>query len=170
LLLNSTITMLPKQTAEYQSVDGVGLVQTAQRDCTTFCKKVGKSDRAIGSSLNHGSGTSRSRNCYEASRREVEGNTPGESGQAWLLQVLRPEFLGDGGGHVAVLEQRGPTQGGPTWAWAGRTALQSGPIDGPKQFPGVGGEGGDKVATIVILGRWHEVVPQRTAEFGDLKV
>jgi len=39
------------------------------------CKKVRRSDRAIGSSLNHGFGTSRTRNCYEASRQEVEPGT-----------------------------------------------------------------------------------------------
>ena len=39
----------------------------------TSCKKVERSERAIGSSLNHGYATLHRRNCYEASSPEVVG-------------------------------------------------------------------------------------------------
>jgi len=79
LRLNSTNTMRPKRTAEYQSADDVERVRTALQECATSCKKVEKSERANGSSLNHGYATLHSRNCCEATSPEVEvTHTPGE--------------------------------------------------------------------------------------------
>jgi hypothetical protein len=64
--------MRPKRTAEYQSADDVERVRTALQECVTYYKKGEKNERANGSSLNHGSATSRSRKCYEASSKRVE--------------------------------------------------------------------------------------------------
>lgn len=67
--------MPPRRTAEYPSADDVERVPTALQERATWCKKVEKNNRAIGSSLNHGSATSRSHKCYEASRTEGEATT-----------------------------------------------------------------------------------------------